>query len=553
VARLVLGPLLRHVGETEATIWVETDAAAEVEVLGHRARTFCVDGHHFALVVVRDLRPGTGYAYEVSLDGERAWPSADGRLPAPVLRTLGDDRPLRIVFGSCRVSLPHEPPHVQDRPGREGGHGVDALRALALRLTRAAPGERPDLLLMLGDQVYADDLSPHMRELVEARGRAPGEPGDELVDFEEYAQVYREAWGEPLIRWLLATVPTAMIFDDHEIHAEWKISAAWEEAMRDEPWFERRVAGGMAAYWVYQHLGNLPPADLDDNGLLARVSAEEDGGPLLREVARDTDRQPGHSRWSFCRDLGRARLIVIDSRAGRVLEPGRREMVDEGEWAWIEEHVGGDVDHLLLASSVPFLLPHGLHELERWNEAVCDGAWGPLAARAGEWIRQAAVLDHWASFGRSFHRLAGLLERSATGAAGRPPVTVTMVSGDVHHSYLARVDLGRGLPAHSPVWQAVCSPYRKRLAPRERAVMRAGRSLPARLLGRALTLAAGLAPDPIGWSLVEEPSYDNQLGTLTLASDGAAVRVETTVDSDWRDPSLRVAFEHDLLEGGPGR
>ncbi|HEV2753479.1 MAG TPA: alkaline phosphatase family protein, partial [Solirubrobacteraceae bacterium] len=308
---------------------------------------------------------------------------------------------------------------------------------------------------------------------------------------------------------------------------------------------------GMAAYWVYQHLGNLPPADLDDSDLLARVCAVEDGGALLREVARDTDRQPGHSRWSFCRDLGRTRLIVIDSRAGRFLEPGRREMVDDGEWAWIEEHATGDFEHLLLASSVPFLLPHGLHELERWNEAVCDGAWGALAARAGEWIRQAAVLDHWASFGRSFQRLGGLLERIATGAAGRPPATVTMLSGDVHHSYLARVGFRRGLAARSVVWQVVCSPYRKHLAPRERAIMRLGRSLPARLLGRALGRAAGTATDPIGWRLVERPSYDNQLGTLTLAPDRAGVQVETTVDSDWRDPSLRVAFEHDLLSTEP--
>ena len=30
---LVLGPLLRYVSETEATIWVETDRACQVEIL----------------------------------------------------------------------------------------------------------------------------------------------------------------------------------------------------------------------------------------------------------------------------------------------------------------------------------------------------------------------------------------------------------------------------------------------------------------------------------------------------------------------------------------
>ena len=52
VPELVLGPVLRYVSDTEATVWVETDDACEVEVLDHRARTFGVEGHHYALVCV---------------------------------------------------------------------------------------------------------------------------------------------------------------------------------------------------------------------------------------------------------------------------------------------------------------------------------------------------------------------------------------------------------------------------------------------------------------------------------------------------------------------
>ena len=47
---LVLGPMLRYVSQTEATIWVETSRACQVEILGRRARTFEVAGHHYALV-----------------------------------------------------------------------------------------------------------------------------------------------------------------------------------------------------------------------------------------------------------------------------------------------------------------------------------------------------------------------------------------------------------------------------------------------------------------------------------------------------------------------
>ena len=77
---LVLGPLLRYAGETEATVWVETDSACEVEVLAgesHRSRTFHVEGHHYALVHIAGLEPDHAYEYEVILDGERRWQESD--------------------------------------------------------------------------------------------------------------------------------------------------------------------------------------------------------------------------------------------------------------------------------------------------------------------------------------------------------------------------------------------------------------------------------------------------------------------------------------------
>lgn len=51
---LILGPMLRYVGESEATVWVELDGACEVEVLGRTAPTFEVAGHHYALVYGAD-------------------------------------------------------------------------------------------------------------------------------------------------------------------------------------------------------------------------------------------------------------------------------------------------------------------------------------------------------------------------------------------------------------------------------------------------------------------------------------------------------------------
>ena len=84
MAGLVLGPLLRYAGSTQATVWVETDAPCEVVVLDGRQGTFSVEGHHYALVVLRDLEEGSVRPYEVHLDGERVWPPDDGRPPGTI-------------------------------------------------------------------------------------------------------------------------------------------------------------------------------------------------------------------------------------------------------------------------------------------------------------------------------------------------------------------------------------------------------------------------------------------------------------------------------------
>ena len=66
-----VGPMLRHVGETDATIWVEADESCEVEILGRTQHTFKVEDHHYAVVCLEGLEPSVQHPYEVHLDGRR--------------------------------------------------------------------------------------------------------------------------------------------------------------------------------------------------------------------------------------------------------------------------------------------------------------------------------------------------------------------------------------------------------------------------------------------------------------------------------------------------
>jgi hypothetical protein len=543
---LVLGPVLRYVDATEATVWVETDAACEVEILGATQRTFHVAGHHYAIVHVTGLEENAAHPYEVRLDGEVRWPEPNSDFPPSLIRTTGHQGRLKLCFGSCRVSLPHEPPYVLSKDADERGREVDALYALARRMVIQDPHEWPDMLMLLGDQVYADEVSPRALEFIESRRDTSEPPGEEVKNFEEYTRLYWEAWGDPWIRWMLANVRTPMIWDDHDVHDDWNISQDWLDEMRRKVWWNERIAGAGMSYWIYQHLGNLSPEHQKDDEIYARVREADDAGPLLHEFALDADRQTEGTRWSYCRDNGNTRLIVLDSRAGRVLEPGNRAMVDDDEWDWFAEHVKGDFDHLLIASSLPFLLPGGEHGLESWNEAVSEGAWGKAASRLGEKVRQALDLEHWAAFRRSFERLSELLEEVASGKHGRPPATIVMLSGDVHHAYLAEVAFRKSVGARSAVYQATCSPFRNGLSSNERRMVRFAASRVGQLVGNVLCRAAGVPPARIRWRIDEGPWFDNQVATLQLDGPSAHFRLEKTHPDDWRKATLHDVAERQL-------
>ncbi|HZA90554.1 MAG TPA: alkaline phosphatase D family protein [Solirubrobacterales bacterium] len=545
LAELVLGPVVRFVDPEEATVWVETDRPCEVQVLGASSSTFAVDGHHYALVRIGGLEPGSSHEYEVLLDGERRWPEPGSRLPPSTIRTPDSGGPIEVVFGSCRVALPHEPPFTLSKDEHALGREHDALRTLALEMISGTRPRWPDLLLMLGDQVYVDEGSPRVREWIRSRRDARVPPGEEVANFEEYTRLYRESWGEPVMRWLLSVVPTAMVIDDHDMHDDWLISREWIEEMRREPWWEEREISGLMSYWVYQHLGNLSPRELEENPEYREAREAEDSVPVLRRFARREARVPEGKRWSFCTDIGKVRVVVTDDRTGRVLDHDRRSIFDDEEWRWVEDHATGDFDHLLIGTTDPFLLGPGLHYVEAWNEAVCEGTWGGAAARLGERMRRALDFDHWAAFQFSFHRLVELLEEVGAGRRGRPPATIAVLSGDVHHAYVADVAFPRDARVTSHVFQAVCSPFRNALDSHERLGVRIGMSRPGGTIARGLARAAGVDDPGIRWRVVEGPYFDNQVATLTLDGRAASIRLERAVSGPDR-PRLERLFERRL-------
>ena len=544
VPALELGPMLRHVGSTTATLWMETSRPGTVEILGNpgdaaeqsstigTARTFTVCGQHYALVVARDLEPGSSRTYEVTLDGQRVWP-VEG-FPASRIRTrstTGDptERTQRVVFGSCRY------PPTGD-PDMEASYGVDALDAYAARmLTRmrsaddaeAVAAELPDTICLLGDQVYADDTTPRTQQWIkEHRGRTEDDgPGvEEILDYPEYAHLYSETWSDPEIRWLLSTAPVAMIFDDHDIRDDWNTSQAWRDEMAKQEWWPQRVRAGLASYWVYQHLGNLDPDSLEDDALYRKViESQDDVFGLLEEHAGRVDAAVGRPegvRWSYRWDIGRTRLLMIDSRCGRVLNDDERLMINDETFRWIEAQSIDDpehMDHLLLGSSIPWLMPPAVSQVQSMNERSAA-----RGSRSAEWVRQAVDLEHWPAFRASFDRLARLIERTA--ASSSAPATVSVLSGDVHHCYAAAAQFAT--PTHSRVYQLTCSPVRNGVPWFMEYVFAAGWTRTMTRAARWIGRRWGVPPEPVEWDSVGGPYFGNAIATLEITGRSARVRFE---------------------------
>ena len=523
MAGLSLGPLLRYADGSSATIWVEASRPCTAEVRcadGARgtALTFQVAGHHYALVPVEGLTPGTSTPYEVFLDGAHVWPLPDSPFPPSVIHTPDADGTVRVAFGSCRWAAPPADDH--------DPVGPDALDTLASRIAREPESERPDVLLLLGDQVYADEVSDATRRWLSARRDLREPPGSEVADYEEYTRLYYESWLDPEIRWLLSTVPSCMIFDDHDVIDDWNTSAAWLADMRETPWWRERLLSGLMSYWVHQHLGNLSPAELAADPLYLAVRDTPDGTDELRAFACRADADPATVRWSYRRDFGRVRLLMVDSRAARVLDEQNRAMLDPGEADWLRTQAltdPGSYDHLLIGTSLPWLLPHLVHDAESWDAALCRGERGARWAEFGEKLRRAADLEHWAAFPESFEKLADLIAEVGTGDGA--PASVLVLSGDVHHAYVAEPKWRTGGPS-SRVLQLTCSPVHNSIPAYIRVGFRFGWSAVARGLGRRLARHGRCRHPSVKWRKTGGPWFGNQLMTLTLHGRSARLRLE---------------------------
>jgi hypothetical protein len=217
-------------------------------------------------------------------------------------------------------------------------------------------------------------------------------------------------------------------------------------------------------------------------------------------------------------------------------------MLDRDELAWLDAQLTGDVEHLFVGTSLPFLLPPGLHDLEAIDEVLPSRSGGGLVARLAERVRQTVDLEHWAAFNDGFDEVFESVMDVARGSRGRPPATITFLSGDVHNSYVAEVtDAAARHGARSRIVQAVCSPIRNPMPRGLRVMMSAfARGLVRPM--RAIASRSKRVPEPAyPWRVTDGPWFDNVLAEVQVEGrDLSFVWRSGVVEDDEARPTVRT-------------
>jgi alkaline phosphatase D len=361
---------LGAVSDRAVRVWLREPAG------GPQRATLSIDGE---VVGETELRPDPAHDWIDAADLTLEQPRPEAEL---LVRVAGLERRGRFAptpgsptsfsfgFGSC-----HEP----FVPGPEGALGIHPGAGLYPPMAQLLQVRGARFLALVGDQVYTDGVRPiELRDQMRARRPPPSD--QELLARCQW--LYRGYFNQAGFKALLESLPTVMIWDDHDIFEGWGSLLDWDELDA------RVVQAAETTYRAYQHLHN--------------------------HGARVDDQAPYH----YCFWYGNVGFFTLDLRGVRSYQDGR--LLGERQWrdleAFLAEATARDVPTLFIIASIP-VVHHS-----------------PIMARLLEWIPVrfgTDIRDRWSALPIA-HERAKFLERILDWQTGAPARQVVVLSGDVH-------------------------------------------------------------------------------------------------------------------------
>ena len=311
----------------------------------------------------------------------------------------------QMTFLSCNgFSAPSEIKKVDDK---------NAMWKALLFQHRVMPY---NLMIMGGDQVYADEIWERCSEIKKwvelprskRRERKFTSLMRDQVD-RFYFDLYCQRWKQPVVAEALASIPTIMMWDDHDIFDGWGSYAAEDQECE-----------------VYQGIFNIARKYFALFQQQLSISGDEKHPSALPTKG-----------FSTALRVGNYLVLSLDTRTERT----QKQVLSRESWDLIWHHLDdllpvneGGPKHLLFVSPVPVV-----HADFGSIESLMG--WLP-----GEQELEDDLRDHWQSPNhraerlRMIHRLLGLMSDKSC--------RVTILSGDVHVACLGVIESERGAPVH---------------------------------------------------------------------------------------------------------
>ncbi|HCK93149.1 MAG TPA: hypothetical protein DHW71_09190 [Gammaproteobacteria bacterium] len=241
--------------------------------------------------------------------------------------------------------------------------------------------------------------------------------------------------GLPHVQRLLAHVPSAMIFDDHDITDDWNLSIAWEKAAYENPFAKRIIGNALLGYFIFQGWGNSPEHFNGEFKFRVQSSLNKPGTDIHQETI---DELLGFRDWDYSWPTSPG-LLVLDTRTNR-WRSERNEKLPSGLMDWesitdLQQQLKGR-EAVILVTPAPVFGVKLIEAIQRIFTALGQ----PLMVDA----------ENWMAHGGSAYALMNLFYHSKT------PTCFSLLSGDVHYSFVYKVKL-RGQDNGPDIWQFTSS------------------------------------------------------------------------------------------------
>lgn len=311
----------------------------------------------------------------------------------------GIKKEMRIAYGSCAGF--HEKPTVREEVQNE-------LWKVMRNQQKKAPYH---LLIMGGDQVYADELLIREDEFenwlempYEKRITNPFTPEMEKSAQDFYFNLYCKRWSELDPGSCYASIPTMMIWDDHDIFDGW---GSYNDKLQNCKVFDGIYKHAREYFRIFQ---------------LQSTSEELIKASLCNQTNSDKSFND-KSNLSYAFQIGDIAIVALDLRSERTMNT----VVSDESWSAIYQWIDNmkNAKHLLLLSSIPVVYPYG-----NWLSENVVGYLSEVVDIRSNYHLHDDIQDQWMSIAHRDERAS--LIKKLLDVSIKTKCRVTIISGDVH-------------------------------------------------------------------------------------------------------------------------